>query len=161
VIASTLQVWNRISRRPVDAVAIITAAATGLVIVVNALFLQSSPHNAPLLDPSKTNSKSDSLKPVAANNPARPIVASPLVQPVAARHGDAIAELIGPSPRIAVVQRVLSDYGYGQIKVSGVLDSATGAAIQKFEREHNLPSTGRVSDRMLKELAAMVGHPIE
>jgi peptidoglycan hydrolase-like protein with peptidoglycan-binding domain len=59
------------------------------------------------------------------------------------------------------VQRVLSEYGYGQIKVSGVLDNATSAAIQKFERERNLPNTGRVSDRMLKELAAMVGHPIE
>jgi hypothetical protein len=160
VVASTLQVWDRISRRPVDAVAIITAAGTGLVIVVNAIFLQSSTHNVPLLDPGKTNSKSDTLNPVAANNPAHPIVASP-VQPVAARRSDAIAELIGPSTRIAAVQRVLSEYGYGQIKVSGVLDNATSAAIQKFERERNLPSTGRVSDRMLKELAAMVGHPIE
>jgi hypothetical protein len=41
------------------------------------------------------------------------------------------------------------------------LDNATSAAIQKFERERNLPNTGRVSDRMLKELAATVGHPIE
>lgn len=161
MVSSTLQVWDRISRRPVDAVAIITAAGTGLVIVVNALFLQSSTHNVPLLDPGKTNSKSDTLKPAAANNPAHPIVASPPVQPVAARRSDAIAELIGPSPRISAVQRVLFEYGYGQIKISGVLDSATSAAIQKFERERNLPSTGRVSDRMLKELAAMVGHPIE
>ena len=41
------------------------------------------------------------------------------------------------------------------------MDNATSAAIAKFERDHNLPSTGRVSDRLLKELAGMVGHPIE
>src|SRR5262249_30733407 len=98
VVASTLQVWDRISRRPVDAVAIITAAGTGLVIVVNALFLQSSTHNAPLLDPGKTNSKSDSLNPVAANNPAHPIVASPPLQPGAARRRDPIAAFIRPPP---------------------------------------------------------------
>jgi len=161
VAVSTLQIWNRIRRHPVDAVAVISAAGTAFVIVVNAVFLQSSMHNAPLLDPSKTNGKGDPLKPAAANSPARPIAASPPVQPVAARRGDAIAELIGPSPRIAAVQRALSEYGYGQFKVSGVLDGATGAAIQKFEREHNLPATGRVSDRLLKELASMVGHPVE
>ena len=81
--------------------------------------------------------------------------------PVAARRNDAITELIGPSARIAAVQRALSEYGYGQIKASGILDNATSAAIAKFERDHNLPSTGRVSDRLLKELAGMVGHPIE
>ena len=59
------------------------------------------------------------------------------------------------------VQKVLAEYGYGQIKPSGMLDSPTGAAIEKFEREHKLPVTGRVSDRLVGELAAMCGHPIE
>jgi peptidoglycan hydrolase-like protein with peptidoglycan-binding domain len=91
----------------------------------------------------------------------RPVATSAVAQPVVARHNDAIAELIGPSARIAAVQRALSEFGYGQIKASGTLDDATSAAIQKFEREHNLPSTGRVSDRLIKELAAMIGRPIE
>jgi len=77
------------------------------------------------------------------------------------RRNDPIADLIGPSPRIQVVQRVLSDYGYGQIKPSGMLDDATSEAIEKFEREHKLPVTGRVSDRLVAELTAMVGHPIQ
>ena len=59
------------------------------------------------------------------------------------------------------MQRALSEYGYGQIKASGTLDDATTAAIEKFEREHNLPITGRISDRLIGELTAMVGHPIE
>ncbi len=82
-------------------------------------------------------------------------------QPVAARRNDPIAELIGPSPRIMAVQRVLTEYGYGQIRPSGMLDNPTSAAIEKFEREHKLPVTGRVSDRLVSELAAMAGHPIE
>jgi hypothetical protein len=41
------------------------------------------------------------------------------------------------------------------------LDDATSAAIAKFERDHNLPSSGRVSDRLVKELTTMVGHPID
>ena len=90
-----------------------------------------------------------------------PVATSAGVQPVVARRNDAIAELIGPSARIAAVQRALSEFGYGQIKASGTLDDATSAAIQKFEREHNLASTGRVSDRLIKELAAMIGRPIE
>jgi hypothetical protein len=35
------------------------------------------------------------------------------------------------------------------------------AAIAKFECDHNLPSSGRVSDRLVKELTTMVGHPID
>jgi Putative peptidoglycan binding domain len=59
------------------------------------------------------------------------------------------------------VQRALAEFGYGQVKASGLLDDATSAAIVKFERDHNLPNSGRVSDRLVKELTAMVGHPID
>jgi peptidoglycan hydrolase-like protein with peptidoglycan-binding domain len=69
--------------------------------------------------------------------------------------------LIGPSPRIAAVQRALSDYGYGQIEPSGILDDATSAAIGKFERERKLPVTGAVSDRLVHALSALVGHPLQ
>ena len=76
-------------------------------------------------------------------------VATIAPQPVAVRRNDPIADLIGPSPRSVAVQHALSDYGYGQIKPSGVLDEATSAAIGKFEREHKLPVTGRITDRLL------------
>ena len=59
------------------------------------------------------------------------------------------------------MQRALAEYGYGPVKASGILDDATSAAIAKFERDHNLPTSGRVSDRLVKELTAMVGHPID
>jgi Putative peptidoglycan binding domain len=153
--------WDPIARRPVDSIAIIAAIATAFVIVVNAIFLQSSAHAPPFFDAKSSPAKSDSLKPLITGTPARPVATAPAPQPVAARHNDAIAELIGPSPRIAAVQRALAEFGYGQVKVSGILDDATSAAIAKFERDHNLPSSGRVSDRLVKELTTMVGHPID
>jgi hypothetical protein len=156
-----LRLWDPIAQRPVDSIAIIAAVATAFVIVVNAIFLQSS-MRAPLFFNSKPSmAKSDSLKPLVTGTPARPIATPPAPQPVAARRNDAITELIGPSPRIAAVQHALAEYGYGQVKASGILDDATSAAIAKFERDHNLPTSGRVSDRLVKELTAMVGHPID
>jgi peptidoglycan hydrolase-like protein with peptidoglycan-binding domain len=154
------QALEPIARRPVDAIAILAAVATALIIVVNAIFLQSSTQAPPLSD-AKSAAKSDSLKPLITGTPAHPLAAPPAPQPVAARRNDAITELIGPSPRIAAVQRALAEYGYGQVKASGILDDATSAAIAKFERERNLPNSGRVSDRLVKELSAMVGHPID
>jgi hypothetical protein len=154
--------WDPIARRPVDSVAIIAAVATTLLIVVNAISLQSSMQAPPpSLNAKPSAAKSDSLKPLTTGTPARPVTTEPALQPVAVRRNDAIAELIGPSPRIAAVQRALAEYGYGQIKVSGTLDDATSAAITKFEHDHNLPTSGRVSDRLIKELTAMVGHPID
>jgi hypothetical protein len=153
--------WDPIARRPVDSIAIIAAAATALVIVFNAIFLQSRMQAPPFFNAQSPAAKTDSLKPLITGTPARPIATPPAPQPVAARRNDAITELIGPSPRIAAVQRALAEYGYGQVKASGILDDATSGAIAKFERDHNLPTSGRVSDRLVKELTAMVGHPID
>ncbi|MGD4150957.1 peptidoglycan-binding domain-containing protein, partial [Xanthomonas citri pv. citri] len=68
----------------------------------------------------------------------------------------------GPAARrIAGVQRALSEYGYGNLKVTGAMSGETQSAIQKFEREHKMQVTGQVSDRLLRELGAAIGHPVE
>jgi len=83
----------------------------------------------------------------AAGNPARP---------------DPIAELIAPAQRrVTAVQRALTEYGYGPIKPTGALGADTKAAIEKFERERKLPITGQISDRLMRELAAMTGRALE
>ena len=63
--------------------------------------------------------------------------------------------------RVAAVQRTLTQYGYGQLKPTGAVGSDTQAAISKFERERKLQVTGQMSDRLVRELSAMVGHPID
>jgi hypothetical protein len=68
----------------------------------------------------------------------------------------------GPAARrIAGVQRALSEYGYGNLKITGAMGAETQSAIQKFEREHKMQVTGQVSDRLLRELGAAIGHPVE
>jgi hypothetical protein len=63
--------------------------------------------------------------------------------------------------RVAAVQRTLTEYGYGQLKPTGAVGADTQAAIQKFERDRKLPVTGQMSDRLVRELSAMIGHSID
>jgi peptidoglycan hydrolase-like protein with peptidoglycan-binding domain len=79
----------------------------------------------------------------------------------AAPANDPIAALIAPSQRVLAIQRALSDFGYGQIKPTGTYDPTTRTAIEKFERDRKLPITGQISDRFVRELAAMTGRPLE
>jgi len=71
------------------------------------------------------------------------------------------ARLDATSRHVAAVQRALTQYGYGQLKPTGTVGPETQMAIQKFERERKLPVTGQVSDRLVNELAAVIGHPID
>ena len=85
----------------------------------------------------------------------------PVARPASAARHDPVAERPAPSKRVLALQRALAEYGYGQIKPTGIIDSETQAAIEKFERERKLPVTGQASDRVTRELAAMTGRPLE
>jgi hypothetical protein len=47
------------------------------------------------------------------------------------------------------------------LKPTGTIGADTQAAISKFERDRKLPVTGQMSDRLVKELTAMTGRPID
>jgi rhodanese-related sulfurtransferase len=81
--------------------------------------------------------------------------------PIPSTRNDPVANLITSPHRVASVQRTLTEYGYGQLKPTGTVGSDTQAAIQKFERDRKLPVTGQMSDRLVRELAAMTGRPID
>jgi hypothetical protein len=107
------------------------------------------------------------INPEASDSLLRAILASggkaPSGRPVPPEplRNDPIAELISPTKRVLAIQRALGDFGYGQIKPSGNFDADTKAAIEKFERDRRLPVTGEISDRFVRELAAMTGRPLE
>lgn len=96
-------------------------------------------------DPMTNLVKATTSTPQSAMRPPAPI---PVAQSPAAR-------------RIAGVQRALSEYGYGNLKITGAMSGETQSAIQKFEREHKMQVTGQLSDRLLRELGAAIGHPVE
>jgi Putative peptidoglycan binding domain len=95
----------------------------------------------------------------------------PAAAPATAASSTAIVRPPAPVPvatpqtaagrKIAAVQRALTEYGYGQLKPTGLIGSDTQAAITKFERDRKLPVTGQMSDRLVRELAAMTGRPID
>jgi peptidoglycan hydrolase-like protein with peptidoglycan-binding domain len=81
---------------------------------------------------------------------------------------DQITEILGgsaaPSPttqRIIAVQRALNDSGYGPVKATGTIGPETTAAIRKFEGDRKMPVTGQISVRLVRELAAFTGRPLE
>jgi hypothetical protein len=93
---------------------------------------------------------------VKATNP-QPAVSANVLRPPAPIPA---AAAVG-TRRVAAVQRTLTEFGYGQLKPTGTVGSDTQAAIQKFERERKLPVTGQMSDRLVRELTVMIGHPID
>jgi Putative peptidoglycan binding domain len=105
-------------------------------------------------DPLTNLVKATSAAPVAPSSALRPPAPIP-----AASHAETLAS--AGSRRVAAVQRALTEYGYGQLKPTGTVGSDTQAAIQKFERDRKIPVTGQMSDRLVRELAAMIGHPID
>jgi hypothetical protein len=108
-------------------------------------------------DPKTSDPKtSDPMGNLVKATSTAPITNS-IPRPPASIPGDAASG----SRRVAAVQRALTEYGYGQLKPTGTVGSDTQAAIQKFERTRKLPVTGQMSDRLVRELTAMIGHPID
>ena len=58
---------------------------------------------------------------------------------------------------VLLVQRTLSDLGYGPLDIDGVHGSQTAQAIQRFELDRGLPITGQIGDRILAELVLIGG----
>jgi hypothetical protein len=98
---------------------------------------------------------------------ARPLpAAKPAMQPALSQRetvsrDDPIAERIAATRRVVAVQRALSEFGYGQIRATGIAGPETQAAIEKFERERMMPVTGKISARMLRELSAITGRSFD
>lgn len=222
-----LPAWRRwIRQNPKDALALGVASAATLTILINALFMQSGPHPAPIF----ANKPPAYAIPVPADSlllprgtpGEQPAVASgppssqtigdiqselakrgfysgtvdgiygpatdaairdfeaaaglrPSAQPndvlletlrnaqvkAKASASDPIAALLSGNRQVIAVQRALTDFGYGQIKPDGVIGPETETAIRSFEKERRLPVTGRISDRLKRELSAMTGRPLE
>src|SRR5271168_587654 len=153
-----------------DVIGGLVAVGAVTLILVNGLFMQAGPHPAPIFAikplPVVSNEPTGAVlprpRPVAAENVRLESVPLPIPRPrmqLANSHNDPIADLINPARPLHAVQRALNEYGYGPIKVSGVYDDATRAAITRFEKDHNLPPTGQVSPRFRRELSAAIGRP--
>lgn len=108
--------------------------------------------------------KSPDPKPVMAAPAAKAVPAPPnAVRPPASipTRSDPIGELVTSNRRVVQVQRALTEYGYGQLKPTGVVGADTQAAIKKFENDRRKPQTGQVSDWLIHEIVKLTGRPID
>jgi hypothetical protein len=124
------------------------------------------PAEAPLSEPRMVEPKSaDPLANLVKATGAPQAAPSNVLRPPASipvfSHNETAATSAQGTRRVAAVQRALTEYGYGQLKPTGTVGSDTQAAIQKFERARKIPVTGQMSDRLVHELVAMIGHPID
>jgi len=226
--------WRTARRHPWDSMGTLVASGAVAAVFVNALFLQATPHPAPML-PGKPRPVAEATGTVAfgdarrssrTGEPAAParmrtqvvsdiqrelarrgffdgpvdglyggktdaairdfeqaaglkgtaqpdeallraitrstVAAAPLPvpRPPTADRNPAAKSAV-PARRIVAVQRALADFGYGQLRPTGIFGPETKAAIERFERERKLPVTGQISDRLTRELAAVTGRPLE
>ncbi len=175
-------------RSPKDTLAATAAMIVVVGIVTNAVFLQPGRHPAPMFGaapaassipaPPSTQAPIPRVRPADADThaaeakpadapvaPAKPLPsASATPRPPAAissAKNDPVADLIVSTRRVAAIQRALSEYGYGQLKPTGVVGPETTAAIQKFERDRKQPVTGQISEKLIRDLTVLTGRPIE
>ena len=167
---------------PKDTIAATAALGAVIAIMTNALFLQAGRHPSPMfgtafISPAPISAPLPRVRPAEAD--PRPIEAAPVEAPAPAKAAtppssalqkttaapahrmDPVGDLINSTRRISAVQRALTEFGYGQVKVTGVMGPDTQAAIQKFEKDRKLPITGQLSDRLIKDLVVLTGRPIE
>lgn len=111
-------------------------------------------------DPRSDSRSGDSRNPDAMTNLVVKSTGAPTAAPAAVTRPPAPIPA-SSARRVAAVQRALTQYGYGQLKPDGAVGADTQTAISKFERDRKLPVTGQISDRLVKELTVMIGHPID
>lgn len=170
---------------PKDTLAATAALAAVIAIITNAMFLQAGRHPSPMFGAasvsqipaaSPVSAPLPRVRPVEAearvvdkpaelaSAPAKPPTVATTTRPPAAvpiAKNDPVGDLIVSTRRVAAVQRALTEYGYGQLKPTGVIGTDTQAAIQKFERDRKMPITGQLSDKLIRDLAVLTGRPIE
>ena len=124
------------------------------------------PGTAPAAAPGRKDAIADLLGHVVQSQPhvqppprqaAPPAAAAPVPPAPIPTPSRSLAQ---PSRQVLAVQRALSDFGYGQLKPTGMMDEPTRSAIKQFQSARNLQPTGELNDQVRRELASMVGHEL-
>jgi peptidoglycan hydrolase-like protein with peptidoglycan-binding domain len=125
-------------KRPRDSIAGMVAGIGAIAILVNALFLQSGPHPAPIF----------------ANKPVP--VTAPLIGPVVSMmpQGQGAAKSDGATNRprsetVAEIQRALTKHGFYDGPADGIYGPKTDAAIRDFEQAAGLRPSAEPNDVLL------------
>jgi hypothetical protein len=164
--------FRALIERPRASLFAIAGTAGSAAIVINALYLQPGPHPAPIFAIAAPVAAAVSNEAAPPSHPHAPVaeivrsepnpipVKAPAVAHTQAPTRDPIGNLINSSRPLGPIQRALSEFGYGPLETNGTLGPNTRAAIERFERDHKMPVTGQISDRLIRELSNMTGRPL-
>jgi hypothetical protein len=174
------RIFRLVLRNPRDsmcALALMTAVAA---IVANSLYLQPGRHPAPIFairplpvvsseetgavtqPPRRRPPASDAQKPESPQKSDPVPLPRPRAQSApAGSRSDPSADVMNPLRQLSAVQRILNDFGYGPIRLTGILDDNTREGIARFERDHNLPITGQNTPRLRHALSMATGRSLE
>jgi len=174
------RIFRLVLHNPRDSLCALALIGAIAAIVANSLYLQPGRHPAPIFairplpvlsdaaagtiaqSPRPRPSAPDPQKP----EPAQKIDPVPLPRPRAQSapspsRPDATGDATSPLQQLSAVQRILNEYGYGPIRVSGILDDDTRDGIARFERDHNLPVTGQNTLRLRRAITVATGRPLD
>jgi hypothetical protein len=140
--------------RPADAASVEPASQPRAV---------AAPAPVPLVPPAATTVRRDKdpIAELLGSSPGRASAASGRVasiapSPVLPAPIPAAAPAISGN-QLAAIQRRLAEFGYGPVASTGNDGPDTRAAIERFERRRGMPVTGKVSERLTRELTAVTG----
>lgn len=66
-----------------------------------------------------------------------------------------------PDAKLSTAQKALTKLGYGPLRADGLMGATTRQALERFERDHNLPVTGSLGQRTTRQLASAAGTKID
>jgi len=174
------RIFGLVLRNPRDSICALALITAISAIVANSLYLQPGRHPAPIFAirplPVMSSEATGAVTQLPRRRPAtadiqRPDSAQktdpvPLPRPraqgaPAGSRPDQIADVINPLRQLSTVQRILNEFGYGPIRVSGILDDDTREGIARFERDHNLPVTGQNTPRLRHAIGMATGRTLE
>lgn len=174
------RIFRLILRNPRDSMFVLALMAAISAIVVNSLYLQPRRHPAPIFAirplPVVSEGGAGAFTQLAPRRPPAPDVGKPEPAPKAdpiplprprAQSGsaparpDAASDTTGALRQLSALQRILNEFGYGPMRVSGILDDDTREGIARFERDHNLPVTGQNTPRLRRAITVATGRLLE
>jgi len=147
--------WTRfllrwLPRRPRDKVAAGVAALAAIAILINALFMQSGPHPAPIFANTPPPVVAPAIDPLAALLSRRPL-AGAKVEVTAKEH---------PRPdTVADIQRELARRGFYDGPVDGLYGPKTDRAIRDFEQAAGLSPSAEPNDVLLATIRQSSAKP--
>jgi Putative peptidoglycan binding domain len=166
------RIFGLVLRNPRDSMCALALIAAITAIVANSLYLQPGRHPAPIfairplpvLSGEATGTVAQTPRrrsePVQNNDPV-PLPRPRAQSAPAGPRPDTSADVVNPLRQLSAVQRILNEFGYGPIRVSGVLDDNTREGIARFERDHNLPVTGQNTPRLRHAISMATGRSLE